>query len=147
MAYDARLYASPHFRWREFACRDWQHTPYPEDWRETRGRVLAVELEAIRAWLCAVMRRDVPLVLTSVYRTAAHNRECGGVRYSQHLYGRAADVQCPFGVTFADFREAVVGVAQREASKVRYIKVYRHQGFIHLDLRDQAALVIQEADP
>ena len=34
-----------------------------------------------------------PVVITSGYRTAAHNRSVGGASYSQHLYGRAADIR------------------------------------------------------
>lgn len=138
--------ASSHFAWKEFACHDWQHTPYPEDWRESRGRALANELEAIRTWLGAVKGREIPLRLTSVFRTAAFNREIGGVPRSQHIAGRAADIQCPFGCSFDEFREAVLGVAQRRESKIRYVKIYPHQGFIHVDCREQPALVIQEAE-
>ena len=34
-----------------------------------------------------------PVVITSGYRTAAHNRAVGGAVYSQHQYGRAADIR------------------------------------------------------
>ena len=34
-----------------------------------------------------------PVVITSGYRTAAHNKSVGGAAYSQHLYGRAADIR------------------------------------------------------
>ena len=34
-----------------------------------------------------------PVHITSGYRTAAHNKSVGGAAYSQHLYGRAADIR------------------------------------------------------
>ena len=34
-----------------------------------------------------------PVVITSGYRTAAHNKAVGGAVYSQHQYGRAADIR------------------------------------------------------
>jgi uncharacterized protein YcbK (DUF882 family) len=142
---DTRGRITAHFTWPEFACRDYFHTPYPDDWRSTRALPLAHELEALRAWLCAVKGRDVPLILDSVYRTAAHNKAVGGRPRSQHVYGRAVDVRCPFGCTFAEFEDAVRGVAGRVDSKIRYLCVYRHQGFIHLDIRDAEELTIEEA--
>jgi uncharacterized protein YcbK (DUF882 family) len=36
---------------------------------------------------------DRPLTIVSGYRSEATNRAVGGARNSQHLYGRAADVQ------------------------------------------------------
>jgi len=144
MAYDSRLYASPHFSWREFACHNWQRTAYPADWREDRGRVLALELEAIRAVLCDWRGCDVPLYLNSVFRTPDWNAEVAGRSKSKHLEGLAADVQCPHGCTFSQFREVVLQVAKRPESRIRYVKVYPHQGFIHLDIRERKTLLIEE---
>ena len=47
------------------------------------------------------MRRacNRPLELSCGYRCPFHNAEVGGVSNSQHLYGTAADVQCPEGMT------------------------------------------------
>lgn len=144
MAYDPRVMASAHFSWREFACKNWQRTAYPADWREDRGRPLAAELETIRDMLVRRLGRDVPLSLTSVYRTEAYNAEVGGRPKSQHIEGRAADVGCPFGCPFSTFREIVLNAAQTGGSRIRYVKVYPHQGFIHLDIRPTKKLVIEE---
>lgn len=138
-------HVSPHFTWAEFACKDRLHTPYPDDYRADRAVMLAAELEAVRAACSARAGNETPLTLTSVFRTAAHNKAQCGVRYSQHLYGRAADVQCPFGLTYARFREAVLSVAYQGGSHIRYLKFYPHQGFVHLDIRPTKALVIEEA--
>lgn len=47
------------------------------------------------------MRESVggPLVLSCCYRCPSHNAEVGGVPGSQHVYGRAADVICPDGMS------------------------------------------------
>jgi uncharacterized protein YcbK (DUF882 family) len=40
-----------------------------------------------------------PLVLSCAYRCPKHNEEVGGVSDSQHIFGTAADVQTPEGLT------------------------------------------------
>lgn len=144
MAFDARLYASPHISWKELACKDYFHTPYPNDWREDRGRVLAAELERIRARCSALRGVDTPLLITSAYRTLAHNQACRGRPRSEHLEGRAADVQCPFGLSYADFRQAVLDAAQESDSRIRYLQFYPDQGFVHLDIRPITRLIIMD---
>lgn len=144
MAYDARLYASPHFSWREFACHNWQRTAYPADWREDRGRPLALELERIRARVSQTLGKDTPLWLNSVYRTPDWNQEVGGRSRSRHLEGEAADCQCPFGCTYDQFREAVLGAAREPGSLIRYICFYPHQGFAHIDIRKRQSLLVEE---
>ena len=53
-----------------------------------------------------------PVVITSGYRTAAHNKAVGGAVYSQHQYGRAADIRVS-GVPveqLAAYAETLIGV-------------------------------------
>ena len=71
---------SPHFRVREFACRDGSDTVKIDD-------ALVELLEQIRA------AAGGAVTINSGYRTAAYNARVGGARYSQHLLGRAADIQ------------------------------------------------------
>lgn len=144
MAYDPRTHASPHFAWREFACHNWQRTAYPADWREDRGRALAEELERLRARLGQIRGQEMPLILNSVFRTEDYNREVGGRPRSKHLEGLASDCQCPFGMTYAQFREAILDTAHQNDSRIRYIKFYPHQGFAHLDIRERKTLLIEE---
>ena len=44
---------------------------------------------------------DNPLIITSGYRTTAHNSKVGGVSDSNHVFGNAADVYIP-GVSVLD---------------------------------------------
>jgi zinc D-Ala-D-Ala carboxypeptidase len=54
-----------------------------------------------------VLRRlvGVPLIIRSGYRCPEHNAAIGGARQSQHLYGRAADLDAGIA-TFGQARSA-----------------------------------------
>ena len=76
-----------------------------------------------------------PVVITSGYRTASHNAKVGGSKSSQHLLGRAADIQVqdtdPLAV--AAYAESLMpgwgGVG-------RYpVKAGRAKGWVHVDTR------------
>ncbi len=79
---------STHFTWQEFACND--GTPYPAEWRDTRGFELAGVLEGLREDL-----GGGPLIIGSVYRTYTWNRLKGGKPGSRHPLGQAADCYPP----------------------------------------------------
>jgi uncharacterized protein YcbK (DUF882 family) len=74
---DIRL--SPHFRLMEFECRCCGAVKLLPDLIEL--------LEAIRSGF------GRPMVITSGYRCAGHNRAVRGSKRSLHLLGRAADVR------------------------------------------------------
>ena len=71
---------SANFTVAEFACKDCSDPVFVDS-------SLAALLQKIRDHF------GRPVVITSGYRTAAHNRSVGGAAYSQHLYGRAADIR------------------------------------------------------
>ena len=135
---------SPHFSWNEFRCHDRIGTPYPLDWRATRAVELATELEFLRLEIG-------PFSPTNVYRTWAHHAAIYAAmnppqkppKGSQHLEGRAADVLKPAGMTWADFKRAVLRVAKREGGKVRYVKFYADQQLAHLDCRPGEKLIVE----
>lgn len=101
---------STHFSEREFRCR---HC----------GRVrvdphLIHHLERLRA----IVGR--PLVIVSGYRCAEHNRRVGGAPESQHLLGRAADIEAGYA-TVAQARAAgFVGIGV-SGSEVTHVDVRR----------------------
>ena len=71
---------APGFKVREFRCRDGSDVVMID-------QTLVVLLQAIREHF------GKPVTITSGYRTAAHNAAVGGAKSSQHLLGRAADIQ------------------------------------------------------
>ena len=80
LAKDGGRRLSANFTVREFACRDGSDPVFID----TR---LVQVLQSIRDHF------GKPVVITSAYRTAAHNKAVGGAAYSQHCYGRAADIR------------------------------------------------------
>ena len=100
---------SPHLSWQELACHDRLHTPYPLDYR-TDGRVrrLALTFEAIRQ-----AAGGHPISILSAYRTPAYNALTpGAAQSSQHVQGRALDLQTPTHLTLGTFWAIVQDVAR-----------------------------------
>ena len=73
----------------------------------------------------------VPLELSCGYRCPTHNAEVGGVWNSQHVYGTAADVQKPYGVSLQRLYDAA------EAAGADGIGMY--DWGVHVDVRGYAA--------
>lgn len=71
---------SPNFKRGEFAC------PCGNCDLDTIDVELLLILEHIRDHF------DRPITITSGHRCAEYNKKIGGGLYSQHLYGRAADI-------------------------------------------------------
>ena len=71
-------------------------------------------------------RAGVPFRITSGYRTAQHNRDCGGVLNSSHLYGLAADISCVNSARRFLIIEALLYVG--------FTRIGIANTFIHVDL-------------
>lgn len=69
-----------------------------------------------------------PLIITSGYRTTAHNIKVGGVSNSQHVFGNAADVYIP-GVSVLDLYNYFCEIAGNSCG----IGIYN--SFVHFDVR------------
>lgn len=110
--------------WKELACKD--GTPYPYEWRKTRAIELGELFEYIRA-LCG--GRAIKVV--SAYRTVSYNKTVGGVANSQHLFGRALDLQPPEGVSMNRFYHIIADTPMSMALK----GLGRYDNFIHIDTR------------
>jgi uncharacterized protein YcbK (DUF882 family) len=78
------------------------------------------KLQALRSAL------GVPLVITSAYRSAAHNKAVGGAKNSQHRLGRAFDVM------MANHDPAAFEKAARKVGFTGF-GYYPKQGFMHID--------------
>ena len=122
LAKDGAKQLSPAFKVREFRCRDGSDTIMVDE-------ALTVLLQAIREHF------NKPITITSGYRTAAHNAAVGGAKSSQHLLGKAADIQVADTTV-----EAVAAYAESLmpdwGGVGRYpVKAGRTKGWVHVDTR------------
>ena len=122
LAKDGARQLAPGFKVCEFRCRDGSDTIMVDE-------ALTVLLQAIREHF------NKPITITSGYRTAAHNKSVGGAKSSQHLLGRAADIQVADTTV-----EAVAAYAESLmpdwGGVGRYpVKAGRAKGWVHVDTR------------
>lgn len=110
-------YISKNFRVREFACKDGSDPIFIDD-------ELVSVLQQIRDHF------GKAVTITSAFRTASYNssKKVGGAKYSQHLYGKAADIKVS-GVAanvVADFAETLMPSTGG---------IGRYSTFTHVDVR------------
>lgn len=77
---DGNKKLSANFRVREFACSDGSDPIFIDS-------ELVTILQKVRSHFGRAV------TITSAYRTPTHNKDVGGTTYSQHLYGKAADIK------------------------------------------------------
>ena len=80
-------------------------------------------------------RIDQAVVITSGYRTATHNASVGGAKSSQHLLGRAADIQVA-DTPVEDVAAYAESLMPDWGGVGRYpVKAGRAKGWVHVDTR------------
>ncbi len=117
-AKDGNKKLSTNFRVKEFACADGSDPVFVD------SELVAI-LQKIRTHFGA------SVTITSAYRTPTHNKKIGGTTYSQHLYGKAADIKVS-GVSPAK----VVAYAETLLSSGG---VGSYDTFTHIDVRGTKA--------
>ena len=123
---DGAKQLSPAFRVREFRCRDGTDTILIDEG-------LVVLLQCIREHF------GKPVTITSAYRTPAHNAKSGGAKFSQHLYGRAADIRVQ-GVSVEVVAAYAESLLPDRGGIGRYpVKAGRATGWVHVDTRADKA--------
>lgn len=118
-AKDGNKKLSTNFRVKEFACTDGSDPIFIDS-------DLVTVLQKIRTHF------GKSVTITSAYRTPSRNKAVGGETYSQHLYGRAADIKVN-GVT----PKKVASYAETILSNRGGIGVY--DTFTHIDVRPTKA--------
>lgn len=138
------LLDNTHLSWRELACHDAAHTPYPLEFRTDPTRLPRVirAFEDVRDECGVELGQDCPVMVLSAYRTPEHQASLRDVpwmksaEHSQHVEGRALDLAC--SLPFSKFRAAVWRAANRPGSPIRYIEWRKAFGYIHIDVRPTA---------
>ena len=126
LAKDGERRLAPDFKVRELRCKDGTDTVIVDE-------ALTVVLQCIREHF------GKPVVITSGYRTAAHNAVVGGAKSSQHLLGRAADIRVP-GVSVEDVAAYAESLMPDWGGVGRYpVKAGRATGWVHVDTRADKA--------
>ena len=122
LARDGGTALSPHFRVREFRCRDGSDPIFVDT-------ELVELLERIREHF------GKAVTITSGYRTASHNAKVGGAKSSQHLLGRAADIQVA-NTSVEDVAAYAESLMPAWGGVGRYpVKTGRAKGWVHVDTR------------
>ncbi len=114
-AKDGNKKLSTNFKVKEFACTDGSDPIFIDS-------DLVNILQKIRNHF------GKAVTITSAYRTPGKNKACGGTTYSQHLYGKAADIKIK-GVA----PKTVAAYAENLLPKSGGIGIYKT--FTHIDVR------------
>ena len=118
---DSTRQLSPSFRVREFGCKG--------------SDVVLLDEELVVLLQCIREHFGKPLHITSGYRTAEHNAKVGGAKSSQHLLGRAADIQVA-DTSVEDVAAYAESLMPAWGGVGRYpVKTGRAKGWVHVDTR------------
>ena len=111
------------FHLREFRCKD--GTDVPDDLMDNVKK-LAKNLQVLRNHI------QKPITIISGYRTPEYNKKCGGVKRSQHLLAKAADIIVS-GMTSLEVRDTIIQLIKDGKMDSGGVGIY--PTFTHYDVR------------
>ena len=114
----------------EFDCKSGEDMPLEV---LENVKLLAIQLQKIREYV------GKPIRINSAYRSEAHNEAIGGVKTSQHILGKAADITID---TFTP--DEVVSIIENMLTNEMLGGFYigglgSYNTFTHIDIRDKKA--------
>ena len=77
-----------------------------------------------------------PIHINSGYRSPSHNKAIGGVKHSQHVLGKAADIRVE-GYSSAEIALIIYNLIQKGKMKEGGLGIYNT--FVHYDIRGNKA--------
>ena len=111
------------FSLKEFRCKD--GTDVPDDLMDNVKK-LAKNLQVLRDHI------QKPITIISGYRTPEYNKKCGGVKRSQHLLAKAADIVVS-GMTSLEVRDTIIQLIKDGKMDSGGVGIY--PTFTHYDVR------------
>lgn len=111
------------FSLKEFRCKD--GTDVPDDLMDNVKK-LAKNLQVLRDHI------QKPITIISGYRTPEYNKKCGGVKRSQHLLAKAADIIVS-GMTSLEVRDTIIQLIKDGKMDSGGVGIY--PTFTHYDVR------------
>lgn len=108
---------TPHMRVKEFACKDGSAIIFVDNY-------MVQILEMVRTKI------GKPIIITSGYRTPAHNAKVGGAEYSYHMRGMAVDIRVD-GVTPQKLAKVIDNIVPDACGIIVY------NNWVHFDTRDK----------
>lgn len=129
-----------HFDISEWTCRDGTLVPARYH-RNVLGVARAAQI--VRYRLQLRLGREIPMAVSSGWRTEEHNAREGGARFSQHLKGKAGDFYpkgCSIEELYQEFLDAIEdgdiedGGLAMKPNQPGHETDPRKRGFVHYDI-------------
>ena len=118
---------SKNFSLKEFNCKDGSTIP---DELLSNVQELAEQLQILRDFI------GKPITINSGYRSPSHNKRIGGVKNSQHVLGKAADIKVE-GIRAFEIYGIISELEKDGRMKIGGLGNYTN--FTHVDIRKSRA--------
>jgi zinc D-Ala-D-Ala carboxypeptidase len=114
------------WRWKNFKPVEVLSTVGLEQFQKGNWLIQPSAMDALQGFR---NKLDLPIIITSGYRSPAENKAVGGAYLSRHVQGIAFDIRCPDISLDALYQEAIAWVL------FGAIGISYHGNFVHVDTR------------